>query len=157
MTSRGRLLPGVLSDDHKEGTRRPFRLPVALFPVLNRIQRETKLRGKLGLTQSHPGAQFSHVHLWRRDVGDTHADRLALYPVACLLCAAQQLLSKWTVFRSLLSAGVSHLGFFSRYPISTPVYANDGYSQEPARIPPVAACRGKGDVRSEERRGRKEC
>src|ERR1019366_8891461 len=73
---------GVLCNDHKEGARRPFRLPVTLFPVLNRIQRETKFRGKLSLTQSHPGTQFSHVHLWRRDVGDTHADRLAPYPAS---------------------------------------------------------------------------
>src|ERR1035441_5868369 len=104
---------GVLCNDDKEGARRPLRLPVTLFPVLNRIQRETKLRGKLRLTQSHPGAQFSHVHLRRRHVGDSYTDWLALCPVSCLLCASQQLVSERTVFCSLLSAGLFHYGFFS--------------------------------------------
>lgn len=49
------------------------------------------------LTQTHPGTQFSHVRLRRRNVGDSHANRLALYPVACLLCASQELVSERTV------------------------------------------------------------
>ena len=104
---------GVLCNDDKEGARRPVRLPVTLFPVLNRIQRETKLRGKLRLTLSHPGAQFSHVHPRRRHVGDSYTDWLALYPVSCLLSASQQLVSERTVFCSLRPAGLFHYGFFS--------------------------------------------
>src|ERR1017187_4729330 len=51
---------------------------MTLFPVLDRIQRETKLRGKLRLAQPHPDTQFSHVHLRHRDVGDSHTDWLTL-------------------------------------------------------------------------------
>src|ERR1039458_9308319 len=136
---------GVLCNDDKEGARRPLRLPVTLFPVLNRIQRETKLRGKLRLTQSHPGAQFSHVHLRRRHVGDSYTDWLALYPVACLLSASQQLVSERTVFCSLRPAGLFHYGFFSlqsdfRPRIRAPLRASsrsDRLVAGPAHAPPL--------------------
>src|ERR1019366_2029356 len=60
-----------------------------------------------------PGTQFSHFQFWRQDSGDTHADRLALYPAAGLLCASQQLVSKCTICASQSSAGLFHFGFFS--------------------------------------------
>ncbi len=67
----------VLGNDHEQDARRPCRLPMTLLPVLNRIQRKTKLRSKLSLTQPHPGTQFSHVHLRRWNVGDSHTDSQA--------------------------------------------------------------------------------
>jgi len=41
---------GTLRDDRQQNPRRAFGLPMALFPVLNRIQREAKSRGELRLT-----------------------------------------------------------------------------------------------------------
>ena len=61
---------GVLCNDDKQDARRPSRLPMTLFPVLNRIQRETKLGGKLRLAQPQPGTQLPHVHLRRRNIGE---------------------------------------------------------------------------------------
>src|ERR1035441_2943896 len=82
-----------------------------LFPVLNRVKRKTKLRGKLSLTQSHFGTQFSYVHLRRRNVGDSHTAWLALYPVSRLLCAAKQSLAEQTLFHWLLPAASFHFSF----------------------------------------------
>src|ERR1039457_5432085 len=86
---------------------------MTLFPVLDRIQRESKLRGKLGLAQPHPGTQFSHVHLPRWDVRDSRTDWLTLHPVARLLCAPKQLVPQRTFFPRLPPAGWSHFRFFS--------------------------------------------
>jgi hypothetical protein len=104
---------GVLGNHYKQDARWPFRLAMTLFPVLNRIQRKTKLRGKLSLTQPHPGTQFSHVHPRRWNVGDSHTDWLALHPVAGLLCASQQLLAQYAFLGWLPPAGSLHFSFFS--------------------------------------------
>jgi hypothetical protein len=104
---------GVLGNHHKQDARGPFWLPMTLFPVLNRIYRKTELRGKLRLTQPHPGTQFSHVHPRRWNVGDSHTDWLTLYPVARLLCASQQLLAHYASFDWLLPAGSFHFSLTS--------------------------------------------
>lgn len=102
---------GVLRNDDKQGARRAFRLPMTLFPVLDRIQREAESGGKLRLAQSHPGAQFSHIYSRRWNVRDPNTRGLAIYPVARLLRTSKQLVSQRTAFNWFLPARLLHFSF----------------------------------------------
>jgi len=98
---------------------------MTLFPVLDRIQRKTKLRGELGLAQPHPDTQASYVHLLGRDLRDSGAAWLALHPGSRLLRAPQQFVPQRTLFRRLLLAGTLHFSFLS---FTLQVYASDAAS-----------------------------